>query len=424
MKTGGRGSSSCGRPGREKLFPQAAEHRDRRVRPLEHGFRLRRPLPPAAFGRRELRQDPAPDVEVAGDGSAGRVAHGELRDLDEAGLDGIGQREVADDPRKRPVRLASDAAEEVRRGRQIHAEVDAAKLLDAVETVDPHRGFLQERLGLLDAAADRLYQESAAAQQGERPADEVSAAQRRADALGRLAECALAGDLDRGTAGDRYQVVVHVDAPVLQSQSAGAAEDVGQAAIEVADTATYVSSETSRRLTCDASVVVMRHGADGSVLDVGRKTRTIPAALRRALTARDRHCRFPACAARRVEGHHVAHWADGGPTTLGNLVSLCRRHHRALHEGGFQVVRAPDGAFVFFGPDGERLDEAPAPARWCAQETADPLAPTAARLAAAGVTIGPHTTTPCWDGEPFDLGWAIDVLRVDTLTSGPVDPGA
>jgi 5-methylcytosine-specific restriction endonuclease McrA len=90
---------------------------------------------------------------------------------------------------------------------------------------------------------------------------------------------------------------------------------------------------TSQRLACDASLVHMRHDADG-VLDVGRKTRTIPLSIRRALTARDAGCRFPGCTSRRCDAHHLTHWADGGATSVDNLVLLCRRHHRAVHEGG------------------------------------------------------------------------------------------
>ena len=89
-----------------------------------------------------------------------------------------------------------------------------------------------------------------------------------------------------------------------------------------------VSAETSRRIACDAGKVVMRHDAEGNVLDVGRKTRTIPPALRRALASRDQHCRFPGCEARRCDAHHVKHWADGGATKLDNLVLLCRPPRR------------------------------------------------------------------------------------------------
>ena len=87
----------------------------------------------------------------------------------------------------------------------------------------------------------------------------------------------------------------------------------------------HVSAETARRLACDAATVTMHHGPAGEVLDVGRRTRTISPALRRALAARDGHCRFPGCRARRVDAHHVEHWAHGGATALDNLVLLCRR---------------------------------------------------------------------------------------------------
>ena len=100
----------------------------------------------------------------------------------------------------------------------------------------------------------------------------------------------------------------------------------------------HVSAETARRLACDAATVTMRHGPGGEILDVGRRTRTISPALRRALAARDRRCRFPGCGNGRVDAHHVEHWADGGRTALDNLVLLCRRHHRAVHEEGFRVT--------------------------------------------------------------------------------------
>jgi hypothetical protein len=92
-----------------------------------------------------------------------------------------------------------------------------------------------------------------------------------------------------------------------------------------------------------------------------RKTRSIPPALQRALKARDGGCRFPGCThARFTEGHHVKHWADGGETKLANLITLCRFHHRLIHEGGFGLHALDDGAeknrFVFTRPDGTRVE--------------------------------------------------------------------
>jgi hypothetical protein len=159
--------------------------------------------------------------------------------------------------------------------------------------------------------------------------------QQQADALVLLAETALHHGLDPGTPGERYQVVVHVDAAALADP-----DQPGQSGLE---DGARVSAETSQRLTCDASRLVMRHDKRGHVVEIGARTRTIPPALRRALHHRDQGCRFPGCGVRLAEGHHLHHWAQGGPTTLANLAPACRRHHRAVHEEGYQVARGPDG---------------------------------------------------------------------------------
>jgi hypothetical protein len=279
----------------------------------------------------------------------------------------------------------------------------------------------------LEAAADRLFREAAGTPAPPTMAEEVTYAQRRADALGLLAESALAADLDRGTAGDRYQVVLHVEGSALQSDESAAATDAepdgmsvphaltrAQAVLEVDGGPVYVSQETSQRLTCDAAMVVMGHGPDASVLDVGRRTRTIPPAIRRALDARDARCQFPGCTARRCDAHHLVHWADGGATSLGNLVLLCRRHHRAVHEGGFAVRRDANGGVRCIRPDGRPLGLVPSPGRWtggsCGNDLRDPLSPTCARLASLGIKIE-SSSSRCWDGTRFDVGQAIDVLR-------------
>jgi hypothetical protein len=99
-------------------------------------------------------------------------------------------------------------------------------------------------------------------------------------------------------------------------------------------------------------VVEVERGAGGSVLDVGRRTRTIPPALRRALEIRDAGCRFPGCGLRFTDAHHIVHWADGGETAFSNLILLCGHHHRALHEEGFRVRVREGGAFQFFDRTG------------------------------------------------------------------------
>ena len=114
------------------------------------------------------------------------------------------------------------------------------------------------------------------------------------------------------------------------------------------------SAETSRRLACDASVVRIGHTSDGSVLDVGRKRRTIPPSVRRALEVRDRGCRFPGCGLRFTDAHHIKHWADGGETRLENLLLLCGHHHRLLHEEGWNVEWwGKDRQAAFIDPRGQ-----------------------------------------------------------------------
>jgi len=152
----------------------------------------------------------------------------------------------------------------------------------------------------------------------------------------------------------------------------------------------------------------MRHDEDGRLLEVGARTRTIPPALRRALQYRDQGCRFPGCGLPLGEGHHVRHWAQGGPTTLSNLALLCHRHHRAVHEEGYQIELQPDyGAFQFRRPDGRLLPEVPPPSA----VPADPVQALRARHEGEGLRLHARTACPGWLGERLDVAWAIDVLH-------------
>jgi hypothetical protein len=224
-------------------------------------------------------------------------------------------------------------------------------------------------------------------------------AQQQADALLLLAETALHHELDPGAPGERYQVVVHVDAAVLAD-----ADALGESALEGGR---RVPAGTSQRLACDASRVVMRHDAEGRLLEVGARTRTIPPALRRALQHRDQGCRFPGCGVRFGQGHHIRHWAQGGPTTLGNLALLCRRHHRAVHEEGYTVERLPDGELEFRWPNRTVIPDAPPPPRI----RGDPADALRARNGAEHRRLHPHTATPAWLGERLDVAYAMDVLH-------------
>ncbi len=294
--------------------------------------------------------------------------------------------------------------------RELSTWVDDDGMIVIRGRLTPEVGAVVQRA--LEAAADRLFRDAAAASTGNTMAEELTPAQRRADALALLAESAMAANFDGGTAGDRYQVVLHVnadDAADTRSEppSPGASSAALDGAVEVDDGALYVSTETSQRLSCDASLVHMRHDADGAVIDVGRKTRTIPPSIRRALAARDTGCRFPGCTSRRCDAHHVEHWANGGATRLDNLVLLCRRHHRAVHEGGFAVIRKHNGVLTFLRPDGAPLQVAPA----------SPFDLPGGHHALPSVT----EKLPTWDGTRFDLAWAIDVLYRGPVVSGNSD---
>ncbi len=271
------------------------------------------------------------------------------------------------------------------------------------------RGRLEPEVGAvlvqaLAAAREALYQKTLtgnvpAGTCGDVSAETPTMVQQQADALALLAETALHHGIDPGAPAERYQVVVHVDAPVLADSEAP-----GQSVLE---DGTRVPAGTSQRLACDASRVVMQHSRDGRVVEVSARTRTIPPALRRALHHRDGGCRFPGCGVRFGQGHHIRHWAHGGPTTLSNLALLCRRHHRAVHEEGYQVDRQADGELRFRCPDGRLLPDVPPPAAIAA----DPIHVLRAGHEAQGLQIHARTAIPGWLGERLDVGWAIDVLH-------------
>ena len=291
------------------------------------------------------------------------------------------------------------ARQHARRGVHVYSDEDGTVVLRGRLT--PEVGALLLRA--LDAARETLYQRRRATG-GVPPAPDPAAepptrAQQQADALALLAETALHHELDPGAPGERYQVVVHVDAAVLA--------DPAQPGQSVLEEGSHVPAGTSQRLACDASRVVMRHDAEGQIVEIGVRTRTIPPALRRALQHRDRACRFPGCHIRVAEGHHVRHWAQGGPTTLSNLALLCRRHHRAVHEEGYQLERMPDGALQFRRPNGWLLPEVPPPVA----VPADPVGTLRAQHAAQGLRVHARTGLAGWLGERLDVGWAIDVLH-------------
>jgi hypothetical protein len=223
-------------------------------------------------------------------------------------------------------------------------------------------------------------------------------AARRLDALMSLVLDRAAHEHQTSTGADRCEVIVHVDAEDLTEAETGA----GRA--ETSD-GFPVAREAVRRLCCDSGIVTLAE-RDGKALSVGRRRRTVPPAIRRALRDRDRTCRFPGCGQRRhVDAHHIRHWIDGGHTSLENLLTLCRHHHRLVHECGFSVGREGDEV-VFRAPDGRRLRAVPKPRAGSLARLRDDhhrrgVAPSVRSLVAS-------------DGGSMDLGLAVDALAAWT----------
>ena len=219
----------------------------------------------------------------------------------------------------------------------------------------------------------------------------------RADALGVIAECFLTHGATDVAGPDRQLLTIHVEEGVLRDETAE-----GRCELEEQ---TSVHPATARRFACDASLIEITENAAGKPLKLGRKTRAVSTALRRALAARDRGCRFPGCTNQRfLDAHHIEHWVDGGQTDLDNLVALCRRHHRFLHEYGYSIVRT-DGALEFRRADGRVVPEAPP-----AVETARGCERLQQAHERAGLAIV-HDTADChWGGEVMDYNWALQGL--------------
>ncbi|HEX7237547.1 MAG TPA: DUF222 domain-containing protein [Gammaproteobacteria bacterium] len=244
---------------------------------------------------------------------------------------------------------------------------------------------------------------------------------RDADALRLMAETFLehrGQETGAGSAADRLQVVVHIDQAVLWVQQAATEGGVPHRC-ELED-GPALALDTARRLACCASVVGIVEGADGEPLDIGRKTRSIPAAIDRALRARDGGCRFPGCdRTRYCDGHHIKHWADGGETKLDNLITLCGFHHRLVHEGGFGVRRTDDGLFIFTRPDGRRVEENGVK---CFRGNILPPIDSTYRgfeenlrgymkTYDAGLSITAETSRCQWRGESMDYSMAIESMQ-------------
>ncbi len=154
-----------------------------------------------------------------------------------------------------------------------------------------------------------------------------------------------------------------------------------------------LTAAAARRIGCDAEIIPVIE-RDGLPIDVGRKYRGAPQKLRRALEIRDRFCPFPGCSvpAQQTHAHHLEHWADGGTTTLDNMMLLCAFHHRSYHDGGYRILKVA-GGFRFETTDGHVIGER-------LHQPAD-----------LQLTFHPETARAEWGGEHMDFDHMMFVLE-------------
>jgi hypothetical protein len=228
-----------------------------------------------------------------------------------------------------------------------------------------------------------------------------------ADALAEVCASYLQAKIASAGNPDVYQVIIHAGAAAITGgeSPAGVSAETPQPHWPVTHPAHQdrchvqdgpaLSPAALQYISCNATISAMAHAADGAILAVGRRARKAPPALRRAVLERDRHrCRFPGCESRKVDLHHIRHWAHGGETSLANLTSLCRRHHRTVHDKAYIITPAGD----FYTPNGQRLPRSPALPQ-----------PAGDITTSHDAAIAWHTIVPPHSGERLDLHEAIRV---------------
>lgn len=345
---------------------------------------------------------------------------------------------LADEELRRFVRSSETDDGMVRVEARLRAE-EAAVLMQALEVA--RRMAWRSRDGVVAGVRGVVRDDDRDRAPANDEASDVSAetprrhpARSRADALVVVAESFLASAAARDEAVVRtapgampVELVVHVDAAALRVEAdvdvaahataTGAADehrdhrpphDPIERHAMLAD-GTALSIATAQRLACDAAVVTVTHDTAGNVTHTSRRTRRISTTLRRALRTRDDGCRFPGCTNRIADAHHVVAWARGGATTLRNLCSLCRRHHRLVHEHGYRIEARVGGELRFLRRDG--LAVPVADERRASFDVArDAVSIIRDAHARRGLVIDASTAFPRWDGEPVDYGLAVQAV--------------
>jgi len=242
-----------------------------------------------------------------------------------------------------------------------------------------------------------------------------------ADALVSISEGYLAGgngdSKDQGSrTADRFQVKVTAPVASLAQMATKVGIEAGRessaiqasqspSTMPVLDVGPALSIHTVRRLCCDGTIIPILEDDAGNPLRIGRKTRMVSPALRRAVDRRDGGCRFPGCTqTHHVDAHHIVHWVDGGPTDLDNLASLCRKHHTWIHEGSFTVRVSAEGEIEFRNRH-DVLIRANAQRRFSGN--VDTIIE---QNEALGLKITGKTSEPSWDGKPADYDHIMFVL--------------
>ena len=253
---------------------------------------------------------------------------------------------------------------------------------------------------------------------------------RRATALAQIAEHYLATrSRTRGTgatplrSSDAYQVFVHVNA-----NDAHPDNRINGGHTTYTDDRRCLAPHVARQLACDASRRTVLENERGEVLNIGRRSRIVPWHIAHALRIRDGGCRFPGCNQHRwTDAHHIHHWADGGETSLENLVTLCRYHHRELHRGEYRIEHGTDGELIFMGaqqraippaihpqfgdePDSGGAADTTDTAGATTTTAADRLEQLQAEHRERGVKIDKSTAVTRWAGERMDYSTAIEWL--------------